>query len=363
MLEKIKTYVITHERLVSFYAIFLGFVVDSLTLPRIDIAWGNMLLFSYLLVAMTAIFLTNQNYRAKARFAATKKIAPLLPFIIQFSFGALFSGYFIFYMRSASVGASWLFILILATLLFGNDFFRSRYKKFEFQAGILFLAMFFFAIFYVPIVMKEIGVGIFILSGAVSLVAIGFFILVSTHSLGKDFLRDKKTITASIAGVYLFINILYFTNIIPPIPLSLKESGVYHDLVKLRDGSYQASSESAPWYSLKEKYFPIFERYENEPVYFFSAVFSPTDLNTRIFHEWRYFDEKKNKWVTKDTVGFGITGGRDGGYRGYTVKQYLPEGKYRVNVITERGQVLGRTTFTVVNTANKQNLEIKMLGI
>lgn len=42
-------------------------------------------------------------------------------------------------------------------------------------------------------------------------------------------------------------------------------------------------------------------------------------------------------------------GGREGGYRGYSVKGNLFAGEWRVNVTTERGQSLGRTSFTVVD--------------
>ena len=41
-------------------------------------------------------------------------------------------------------------------------------------------------------------------------------------------------------------------------------------------------------------------------------------------------------------------GGRDGGYRGYSVKRDPTAGHWRVNVVTEFGQVIGRVSFEVV---------------
>lgn len=362
MFEKLKIFFATHERSVSFFAIFLGFVIDSLTLPRIDILWGNVLLFSYLVVAAASIFLATLKYRTEIKSAMLERLAPFLPFLIQVSFGALFSGYFIFYARSASIGASSIFLLMLAVLLFGNEFFKNRYQRLEFQVSILFLATFFFGIFYTPLVMKEISASVFMISGVASLLVIGAFLFLLSRALGSVFSSMRRMLLGSILGVYAFINILYFTNIIPPIPLSLKESGVYHSLVKTSDGMYLVMDEPHPWYDLKDTYAPVFKRFQGEPVYFFSAVFSPTNLNTRVLHEWQYFDAEKKEWVTTDRMRLEITGGRDGGYRGYSMKQSLLTGTFRVNVMTERGQILGRTKFSVVKVDQKPSLEPKILG-
>lgn len=362
MLEKLKTFSVTHERAVSFFAILSGFIIDSLTLPRIDILWGNILLFSYIIVAATSIYFINQGYYARTKSVIRERITPFLPFIIQFSFGALFSGYFILYARSASLGASTIFFLMLIALLFGNEFFKSRYQRLEFQVGILFLAIFLFAIFYTPLVMKDVSASVFMVSGVASIVAIGIFLFLLARASNLEVPHARKTIFASILGMYVFINILYFTNIIPPIPLSLKESGVYHDLKKMSDGAYLVMEEPYLWYELKEKFYPTFQRFQGEPVYFFSAVFSPANLNTRVLHEWQYFDGEKNEWRTTDILRLKIIGGREGGFRGYSMKQSLAPGSYRVNVTTEQGQILGRTNFSVVEVAQKPYLKSKILG-
>ena len=52
--------------------------------------------------------------------------------------------------------------------------------------------------------------------------------------------------------------------------------------------------------------------------------------------------------VTKGNVTLPVIGGRDGGYRTYTVKSYLTRGRWRVNVETTQGQVIGRILFNVI---------------
>jgi hypothetical protein len=90
---------------------------------------------------------------------------------------------------------------------------------------------------------------------------------------------------------------------------------------------------------------------DGEKVFVFTAVFAPSGLSTLLRHQWQYFNDVTNVWETRSDVRFTIHGGRDGGFRGYSEK-YDPEpGSWRVNVLTEHGQIVGRIRFTVVRTA------------
>ena len=53
-----------------------------------------------------------------------------------------------------------------------------------------------------------------------------------------------------------------------------------------------------------------------------------------------YFDRLYN-------VAYRLTGGRDGGYRGYTFKKNVQSGDWRINIKTEDGLLLGRVDFTI----------------
>jgi len=43
-----------------------------------------------------------------------------------------------------------------------------------------------------------------------------------------------------------------------------------------------------------------------------------------------------------------VVGGRDNGYRGYTFKRHVQPGRWRVEVRTETGRLLGRIPFELV---------------
>ena len=52
--------------------------------------------------------------------------------------------------------------------------------------------------------------------------------------------------------------------------------------------------------------------------------------------------------MTDTTVNLSVAGGRDGGYRTYSIMQNLAAGKWRVNVTTPSGQLIGRILIDVV---------------
>jgi hypothetical protein len=319
-------------------AFLAGFIVDNFTLTRIDLAMTVIVLSTYLFVATLGFVL-----------ASISRGGALVPYATQFAFGSLLSGYFIFFTRSASLAGSWFFIFLLIIAIFGNEFLKEEYRRFELRATMLFAAFFFFAIIYVPVALKSMGAWMFLLSGLVSLASIWVVIRVIGRVAPEVVRTTRRTLIITIGGLFAGVNGLYFANIIPPIPLSLKDAGVYHFVSRAEVDGYTGRAEPVKWYDVLGRYHPQFHCTQGGPVFFYSAVFAPTALNTTILHEWQYYNELLGAWVTTDRLGFQITGGRDGGYRGYSVKQSILPGLWRVNVITERGQLVGRITFTVID--------------
>lgn len=52
-------------------------------------------------------------------------------------------------------------------------------------------------------------------------------------------------------------------------------------------------------------------------------------------------------FASADRIPLKISGGREGGYRAYSLKQRLEPGDWRVDVETEDGRVIGRVSVTV----------------
>jgi len=335
-------------RYVSPLSLVAGFILDTLFLAkRVDLFLTNALLFLYLLVSAAAICLINAIHAGRVRHPLAIKTLPLLPVVAQFAFGGLFSAYLALYSKSADVAVTWIFVIAIALLMLLNERFAHFYSRFAVQIPIYFTVLFSFLIFFLPVVFHRIGPFMFLISGAASLIVISGFWQILSRLAPQIANENRKKVLTAIAIVYVGFNVLYFTGAIPPLPLSLKTAGVYHLVVKLPEGGYLLSGEKLRWYEQYLNYSPIYHRSPGEPIYVWSAVFAPSGLSTKVLHEWQQYDEQRKAWVTSNTVSFPIVGGRDGGYRGYSLKYSGEEGRWRVNVITEYGQLIGRLSFVV----------------
>ncbi len=341
-MKSLKKIYLTHERRLLTLVFIGGFVFDALTLTRVDGVIDNLILTTYLILAALSIFLWNTSSFIRSK----ETLHRLLPAITQFSFGALFSGFVVFYSRGGFFVGHLPFFLLLLILILGNERLHRQYQRLTFQMSIFFVTTYLYSLFILPIILKQLGLPTFILGGMVSL-ALSFGLIHAIHRRADPTItQSKKTLIASIAFIYLIINILYFTNTIPPLPLSLKEIGVYHSITR-QQGNYIVTGEKTPW-----NYFRLTEQFHahpGQPVYIFSSVFAPTELSTTIVHEWFYFDETNKNWVLRETINFPIIGGRDSGYRGYSMKEDISAGLWRVDVKTERRQLIGRVRFKMIS--------------
>lgn len=370
---KIKAFCAKYEHRLTPVAFFVGFVWDNLTLRRIDLWYENfVIVWDLFLVGASIIvlhgyeagYLRGKEKHGEARPVRyygriAQKLVPFAPLAMQFAFGGLFSAFFVFYLRSASILVSWPFLAFLLFLFVGNEFFRKKYSQVTVQMNFFFIALFSYAVFALPILTGKMGPAIFLLSGVVSLGVIGLFAFALFAIIPKKMRKNRLTLTLAIFGIYGAFQIAYFTNTIPPIPLSIKEGGIYHSLERMQDDTYiyKVRFEPAPWYLFFEDSNKIFHWTKGERIYSYSAVFAPGKIDTMILHRWSRYDDQKGDWVEMSYLRFPIAGGRNGGYRGYTYKNNIEPGKWRVEVITERGQILGRRTFTVVETVIPPKLE------
>jgi hypothetical protein len=339
---------------ISAIAFATGFVVDTLTLKRIDLLYENFVFISYLLIACIGIFLV---HAVETRLFAPKlllRARPFLPVLVQFPLGGLLSGFLIFYTKSASLFTSWPFVLLLFTLFAGNEFFRKRYEKLVFQISFFYFALISYLVLVTPIVLHTIGTSTFVFAGILSLFIISVILQVFKKFFGKLYQQGARLVWACIALVYVGFNVLYFTNIIPPVPLAIKEIGVFHSVVRVENG-YRVRYERPAWYESWRETSGVYHRAPGEAAYCFSSVFAPTYLRTQVYHSWQR-KTADGTWVRESRIPFTIEGGRDGGYRGYTLKQNISEGTWRCVVETENMQVIGQTNFNVIDVAENQDV-------
>ncbi len=335
-----------YEKYLPVVSFMGGFLWDSLTLTRIDRWSDNLILLAYLLLAGGFMVLVNFISHQRIKNSLLLKYQDWYPLAIQFFLGGLFSSYLVFYFQSASLTKSFLFVLILALLLVMNEFLEKRLTNLFWQVGLYFFSAFSFFIFFVPVVVKRMNWFTFVLSGmlGVGLVAGMLYLFRRTRLVNETSYRKAGTL---ILALFLLLNFFYLMNWIPPVPLSLKKGGIYHHVHREGD-FFVLRYQQPPWYQFWKRDSDPFQYQSGDTVFCFASVFAPTWLKKKIFHHWQYYDSKSDHWRTTDRLGYQLTGGRDGGYRGYTYKTHVFPGKWRVDVETREGWLLGRISFRIV---------------
>lgn len=328
-------------------AFLLGFVVDNLTLNRVDQVFDNIILLTYVVLAAAALVILyagtvgklGEHYSARAR-----KYAPLL---VQYAFGGLLSGMLIFYGRSGAWVESWPFLLVILAAIYFNETITDRTERLIYNIAIFFIGLMSYTVLVVPVITGWMGPWIFIASGLVALMVMYGYMQLLYRIIPHFIDMQRKVIVFSIGTVFVGFNFLYFTNIIPPIPLSLKDVGIYHSVIRLDNERYQLKYEEGRWWQFFRDSDTVFHPRPGGNVYCFAKVFAPTRLATDIVHNWEYQEPATREWVSYARLPYSIKGGRGDGYRGYTLIRNWQDGKWRCSVETARGQVLGREVFTV----------------
>ncbi len=335
-IKTIRSFYERHERLLIPGTLIAGTVFDFWTFKTISIGASFLLLAIYALVAGALIALTvTEKVKAKVHLAQL---------IIQFTFGALLSGSLVFYWFSGALSVTWPLVVFIGLLMGTNEVFRNFYLKAEVQISVFFFIILSLLSLGFPYLFNSLSSWLFVLSGAISLLLIFLYVnLLSRASTMVYLVRHRIIVVVSV--IFIFMNALYFGNIIPPIPLSLREASVYHSVTRVGD-EYVLVGESETWL---DNFLPgqTVHISSGETLYVFTSIFAPARLNTKIVHDWQLYDSELGDWVSQGEYSFAITGGREAGYRGYSQKSNLKAGKWQVIVKTERGQVLGRIPFTV----------------
>lgn len=328
-------------------AFLLGFLVDNLTLNRVDQVFDNIILLSYVIIAMAALLTLYAGTAGKLGEHYSPKALKYAPLAVQYAFGGLLSGMLIFYGRSGAWVESWPFLAVFLAAIYFNETIRDRSDRLIYNLAIFFIGLVSYCVLVIPVLTGWMGPWIFLLSGLLALMLMYGFMQLLYRIIPRFIELQMKTIVFSIGCVYVGFNFMYFADIIPPIPLSLKDVGIYHQVVRFDNGQYQLKYEEGKWWQFFRDSDKVFHPTPDGNVYCFAKVFAPTRLATDIEHHWEYFNETTDEWETHGRLGYSIAGGRGDGFRGYTQIRNWQDGKWRCSVETERGQVLGRETFRI----------------
>ncbi len=337
-------------------AFLLGFVTDFLLLNRIDDTFDNSVLFFYVMLASVSLLLFYVGVSEKVSGTIGAFLRKGMPILMQYSFGGLLSGMLIFYGRSGDLFVNAPFLLLIIGVIIANELVKKRSNRLLYNLVVYFIGLLSYLVLIVPVMIGEMGDVIFVGSGVLALVCMYFLLKILGYIIPHYLVLEKRYIVFTIGSLYAFFNVLYFLNMIPPIPLSLTELSVYQEVERTATGGYRITKEHQPWWRGQFSVLPpVFHPSTAGVAYCFARVYAPTSLKTEIVHRWEYYNETEG-WITRFTQPYTVSWENKNGYRGYTMTKNLVEGKWRCGVETVRGQVLGRMTFIVDSSTESTSL-------
>jgi len=359
MLQKAREFYGRYERPISSLSLIGGFIFDAIVLRRVDQFSDNLWVLIHIFIVGAAMIWVHTL--TEGNEADPQSLKFWLVNIIQFFFGGLLSIFLVFYFRTGDLATSWPFLLLLALVFWANESLKRQYVRLSFQVALFYLSLFAIATYLVPVVIHRIGDPIFILSSITATLVIILFLWIIKKTSPEKFKRSRNLMYVLIISIFIGMNVLYFTNIIPPLPLSLQDGGVYHTLAVRGPGSYAVTYENNGFFSFLHLYEPVHVPPDSNTLYVYSAVFSPAGLNTTIVHQWQYYDVSGETWVTTENVSLPVIGGASGGFHTYSEGQNLAPGLWRVNVLAVSGQIIDRIRFRVYYASTSPVLYSKVL--
>ncbi|TYB80135.1 DUF2914 domain-containing protein [Bizionia gelidisalsuginis] len=329
-----------------------GFIFDSLTLGRIDRIYDLVVLCLHMTSLTVTLYLYNLMDDGKWKNTFLERYQIYFSLAIQFFFGGLSSAYVIYFSRSVSLSKTITFFIILLALLLANELLKKRISNKYLQFSVYFFLSFTFFAFMIPVFIKKMNTPVFIYSGLVSL-AVTLLLITFIYRKSPSTRAEIRIVKlfSIILVIYVTINTFYFTNLIPPVPLALDAGMVAHNVQK-QNNSYLVTYERDEWYIFWRDHRLEFIYEPGERVYIFTSIFAPTEIKKSIFHRWKWFNKNTNNWELVDNISYKITGGRDAGFRGYTYKNNVKPGLWKVDVTTKEGLILGVIDFEIIIDTN-----------
>jgi hypothetical protein len=337
----------------------VGFIFDIVMLPNIDhpitryIGLAHIGIVAFLIMFREWLISRNTASRGEQRLYA------LSSFGISFSSGAALSFIFVYSFRSAAFLVSWPLLLLLGICIIANEFVSSHDFRFTLDVGVPLIAVLFFIIFNTPIYLKVENDWVFAVSIGIAIIVSLLYLFFLQYTSESARYEAPRTYALAV-GIPMFISMLYFLNVIPAVPLSLKDSGVYHSIIHTDKGEFIAVEESDV--RIFKKYrMSIYNLSEGEgSIYFFSNIDTPAELTAPVSHEWEYYDFGVHRWVSSTKISFDIQGGREAGYRAFSKKENITEGLWRVTVKIGSNRIIGREKFYVVKGGVSFLNEVKL---
>lgn len=333
-----------------------GFVFDIFTLASVDDPFSVLQQIVYL--SVIGLLLCKEmtiSLSGAPVTGAWQKIWSFRQLIMHFMLGSLLSIYSLFFLKSSSIFSSIIFVLVLMVLMVANELKRIQQGGLDLKLSLWVICLFSFFAMLTPVALGFVGIIPFVLAMILTiLILYGIFRKLRRKVQNVAVLQKKWWIpSGSVLVVFL---VFYLLGWVPPVPLSVQDMGIYHQIEKT-EGKYILYHER-PWWKFWQSGDQDFYAAPNDKIHFFAKIFSPARFSDAVILHWHYQDPRSG-WQSTDRIPMKISGGRSQGYRGFAIKQNYSEGSWRVSVETTDGREIGRLYFNVIKAEVASTREFK----
>lgn len=337
------------------FSFLCGFVLDALTLRRVDDVGDNIQLTLYLVVASVLLLIERRTWHGRTMWPLAHRHRGVLRYGLQVIFGGLFSAYFIFYSQSVTWGPSVVFCVLLMALMAINELRFARFRPDVPLFALYFFSVLSYLLFAVPTWTGHLGWTTRFVAALLAL-TISATLLLLVHAgpvVDPEPLAAGRTRTLRVSlarnlttwsGMLVVLLGSVWFGLVPPVPLALAQAGIFHE-VRPTGSGFSLTYERPPWWAPWRRDDRIFQYHEGDAVSCFTAVFAPTGATIEVLHAWDF--RRDGRWEETDRIPWQMHGGRDGGWRSWTTKRNVEPGHWRVRVVSGHGEELGRVRFEI----------------
>jgi hypothetical protein len=333
-----------NDRVLSTAFFLGGFLFDAVMLSRIDeplmlVQQGGYLIICGLLLA----FQQKMELKKLEPPVWLRKPWKYADHLLHFMLGTLLNAYSIFYFQSASGITAVCFVVAVAALLAFNE--MPRFHK---LGPVMLYALYsicltsYFA-YLIPVMIGDLRPWMFYLAVA----AAGSVCFLQVYVLlrwSQSYLHVARHAAIPAFGVQALFVLLYALRIAPPVPLAIKQIGIYHD-VKRVEGGWELSQQPKTW-KFWQRPDAVFLERPGDKLFCFARIFAPRHFHDGISIVWFHHDPHRG-WTQAHRLALTVSASSA---VGFATDAYLTEpmpGDWRVEIESQDGRTIGLLHFSV----------------
>ncbi|MBN1209892.1 MAG: DUF2914 domain-containing protein [Myxococcaceae bacterium] len=345
-MERVQEFRARHERWEIAVFFFVGFVYDVLTLGRIDDQFTMVQQLVYLSVLATLLMLEQRHPEGTEPPKVLAKVWRWREDAIHFFYGSLLSSFTLFFFKSASGITALVFLVVMFALLVANELPRFRQLGPVVRMALFSICVSMYLACVLPIIIGKANFWVFLLAQVLTAGVIYGLIRLLRRWNVLDQLQVLRQVALPGFGVLAALLLLYLVRVIPPVPLAVQFSGIYHAVEK--KGSEYHLSHEQKWWKFWHKGDQDFLVRAGDKAYYFFSIFAPKDFDWYTVKVRWYHDRPDKGWTLVSTVPLTIKNkGIERGYRSFAYTSNPKPGDWRVVLETDDGHEISRLSFSV----------------